>query len=166
VSHKGGGRESLVSPHSETLASYLEETLFETFELFMEASLVKVFTCAKFQIEIRKHDFCETWGPIGNRHNIPYVFVYKWDEILLNQYQGRCILLRSFHFIMFPEWEKLMIYDHPLLSRVECCQQRANRTGFCWFEFGSVRLHFWKSGSSSVRFDSSSANSTKSEINN
>jgi hypothetical protein len=46
------------------------------------------------------------------------------------------------------------------------------------FEFGSVRLHLWKSGSSSVRFDfvfnnqvqiwfeSSSASSTKSEINN
>ncbi len=31
--------------------------------------------------------------------------------------------------------------------------QRANRTDFFWFEFGSVRLFFLKAGSSSVRFD-------------
>ena len=32
--------------------------------------------------------------------------------------------------------------------------QRPNRTGFYWFKFGSVRLHFVKAGSSSVRLRS------------
>jgi len=31
--------------------------------------------------------------------------------------------------------------------------QSPNRTDFCWFEFGSVRLHFLKFGSGSVRFE-------------
>ena len=39
---------------------------------FVQASLSEISVYAKFQIEIRKHDFSKTWGPlqgsIGNRY--------------------------------------------------------------------------------------------------
>jgi hypothetical protein len=38
---------------------YLEETLFKTSNIVIEASLVEAFICAKFQVKIRKYDFSE-----------------------------------------------------------------------------------------------------------
>jgi len=49
--------------------------------------------------------------------------------------------------------------NESLRARIILCldfvdlSQRANRTDFFWFEFGSVRLFFLKAGLSSVRFD-------------
>jgi hypothetical protein len=40
----------------------------------MEASLVEISICTKFQIKIRKYDFSKIWGPtgsIGHTHKIP-----------------------------------------------------------------------------------------------
>jgi hypothetical protein len=71
-----------------------------------------------------------------------------------------------------------ILTEWPISSDQYTTVQRANRTGFCWFEFSSVPVDVSKLSSGSVRFDfvfdnqvrvwfdSSTASSTKSEINN
>ncbi len=65
VSKKRRDQKSSVFPHSGIISFIYKEILFKPSEFFYGSCPVKIFIFAKFQIKIRKHDFFETWTPIG-----------------------------------------------------------------------------------------------------
>jgi hypothetical protein len=88
------------------------------------------------------------------------------------------ISLKEFSELRYDSRTIDILAEWPISSDQYTTVQRANRTGFCWFEFSSVPVDVSKLSSGSVRFDfvfdnqvrvwfdSSTASSTKSEINN
>jgi hypothetical protein len=73
----------------------------------MEASLLEISVCAKFQVKIRNKIFSKIWGPTRTSIWHSLSFVHKMDEILTNPYQSSYLLARYFHFILFSSRGKI-----------------------------------------------------------